>query len=397
MHTSQVPRSPANADRVITLNCGLGRDSITMLLLLLEGALEVEGLGQLSMRDIDAVVFSDTGAEWPHTYALIPVVRKIVEDAGGRFVVLAKGDEQRGMSDRANTWAEIERRAAAGAYHWRPAIMDDFQSRSTVVSIGKGDCTSHQKILPIRRLIEDIAHTRFGHSNRAWGNKVREPERVAARIEALSELLWVRLAGLDPRDGLRVTKRDLRKKTAAVRSELADLLERERRGGWTQPHLTLIGFAADEASRIKSDSPHNPDHTTEAFPLVTMGITKADESSVLERHGLGHVRKSGCYMCPYQTNGWWWALSVLYPELFARVEAYEAASIAKNPRINISGRTRGKRGAKTAVTIAEVVRVWREKNPGATVEAVLAKEYSRARGPKRKSTRSGQVKLPLVA
>ena len=60
-----------NSNRIITLNCGLGRDSITMLVLLAEGNLQTEALGTLGPQDIDVVIFSDTGNEWEHTYSLL--------------------------------------------------------------------------------------------------------------------------------------------------------------------------------------------------------------------------------------------------------------------------------------------------------------------------------------
>ena len=62
------------------LNLGLGRDSLTMLCLIKEGTLPVP----------DAVVFADTGAEWPHTYALLPRVADLCAEIGVPFYHLAK-------------------------------------------------------------------------------------------------------------------------------------------------------------------------------------------------------------------------------------------------------------------------------------------------------------------
>lgn len=47
-----------------TLNCGLGRDSIAMLCLLAERQLMVDG-EHVGPEAVDAVLFADTGAEWP--------------------------------------------------------------------------------------------------------------------------------------------------------------------------------------------------------------------------------------------------------------------------------------------------------------------------------------------
>lgn len=305
-------RVPLNVDRLVVLNCGLGRDSITMLCLCLEGRLRVEGLGTVLPSDLDAVVFSDTGAEWAHTYALIDRIRALCASAGVRFVVLAKGD---GEATAPSSWDEIEAKAASGGYHLRPGVMRDFESRATVASLGKGDCTDNHKIQPIRRFLSDVARVRFGvESNRRWSAAVRRGER--------------------------------------------------------RPHVTLIGIAADETSRLRNGAGRGPAYVVEAYPLVDLGIAKPDEAPTLLRWGLGSVRKSGCFLCPYQPAGWFWALSVEDPATFAAVVSYEATALARNPRMHATGFKR---------PIPEVVARWRAENPDATVEAVLTKEYARCR------------------
>lgn len=283
-----------NALRIVTLNCGLGRDSIAMLCLLLDRELVVQG-ERRGPSDIDAVVFADTGEEWWHTYATIPVVRRLCAEAGVRFEVLEKGDER---------------------WHARPALLDDFRSRATVASLGKGDCTENHKILPIRRFVKALAAERFGLDGREWGAAVRRGERP--------------------------------------------------------PHLTIVGIAADETARL-AESGRSPDYMSEAYPLVEMGIAKADEEPILARRELAHVKKSGCHVCPYQPPSWWWALSVAEPALFARAVEYEAHALARNPRMNVTGL----KVAGRPLTIPEVVDRWRAANPDATTEAVLSKQYTR--------------------
>lgn len=306
--------TPLNAERIITLNCGLGRDSICMLMLCFEGKLWAEGLGNIRPRDLDVVVFSDTGNEWPFTEALIPKIKRLCDEHGVRFLVLNKGDGER--NDEPGSWADIEAQAETGGYHYRPALMDDFQSRATVASLGKGDCTDNHKIQPIRRLINDISVVRFGLNNRQWAH----PSRA----------------------------------------------------GENDPHVTLIGIAADETSRLHNGA-GGPAYVTEAYPLVDMGIAKPDEVSHLKRWQLNHVRKSGCFMCPYQPADWWWALSVREPELYERAVEYERVALERNPRMAATGfRVKG-----DPITIPEVVERWRAANPDATVTAVLDKTYSR--------------------
>jgi hypothetical protein len=318
--SAQTTRAPRNENRIVTLNCGLGRDSLAMVVLAAEGRLNVPKLGgNVSLTDIDVVVFSDTGNEWPHTYALIDRVRNLVESHGGTFVILKKSSDPSNLIQEhaePETMADVMAKAECGAYHRRAAIMDDLQSRQTVASLGKGDCTCNHKILPIRRLIQDISLVRFGLNNRQYGHAVRQGERCA--------------------------------------------------------HVTIIGIAADETSRLENGG-KGPDYVTEAYPLVDMGIRKDDESDILTRMDLDDTRKSGCYMCPFQPPSWWWALSVDHPELYEDAVRYELESLSRNPKMSIGGRMR----QGVAVTITETVAAWREKNPAATVAAVLDKTYSR--------------------
>lgn len=308
-----------NADRIVTLNCGMGRDSIAMIGLLVEGKLTVAGR-QLRPSDIDYVVFSDTGCEWEHTYNLLGPIRQLCDKHSIRFIVLEK--DSQGSSSQApieiNDWDDIEAKAFAGAYHTSnkgvvlPSIIEEMKSRDTVVNF-KGQCTDKHKISPMRRLLADAAAVRFGvKTNRAWGALVRAGKR--------------------------------------------------------KPHLVLIGIAADEQSRIdKAAKVKGRDYVTEAYPLHEMGIAKADEAPILARHGLGHVRKSGCYLCPFQPASWYWALSVVAPQDYAKVVSYEARALANNARMCATA-------AKDP--IPAMVARWRSNNPTATTEAVLAKTYN---------------------
>jgi hypothetical protein len=297
-------RLPYNLDRIITLNCGLGRDSIAMLCLVFEEQLEVEGLGKIGPQDLDCVVFSDTGCEWPHTYLLIDRIKHLCERFKIRFVVLEKGT----------------------SYHKRASVLEDLQSRATVASLSKGDCTDNHKIQPIRRLLNEISKERWDLTNRQYSTLVRKGKR--------------------------------------------------------QPHITMIGIAADEASRIKH-SDRAPDYVTEAYPLVTMNIGKPDEDAILKRWGLERTRKSGCFMCPYQPASWYWALSVTQPQLYAKVVEYERIALERNPRMHATGYKR---------TIPEVVERWREKNPDADVNQVLDKTYTRCLQEARKQQKA-QVEM----
>lgn len=318
-----------NAERIITLNCGVGRDSVAMICLLVEGLLQtvIDGvLETLTVDDIDAVIFSDTGAEWSHTYSAVPEVRDLCEKNGLRFIVLEKPTDSQTAgwiaakvsdSKAKQDWVEdiscdgysgncIERKANEGGYHLRPKMMDDYMRVGTIAT-RSGACTCNHKINAVRRFLDDLSRQRFGIGNAAYGNQVRK--------------------------GLR------------------------------RPHISLVGFAADEKNRLEG---HNdPAYHGSAFPLIDMGIRKEDETPILERHGLNHVRKSGCVCCPRQPSSWFWALSILFPETWETVRKYEAVALEKNPKMFI----------KSTRTIDVEMERWRANNPDAETSAVLEKSY----------------------
>ena len=199
LHLRAALRPPvASEERIVTLNMGLGRDSLAMLCLLIEGQLVAEGRA-LRPADIDAVVFSDPGFEWAHTTALLPRVRRLCQIHGLRFLALEKpaaalsarylrerptpGSVSRAEAAAApRPWrldepTTLEDKAETGWYHLRPGILEDYQSRQTIASRGAKDCTMNHKVEPIRKLIGDLALRRFGVDNRGWGALVRAGQR----------------------------------------------------------------------------------------------------------------------------------------------------------------------------------------------------------------------------
>ena len=80
-------------------------------------------------------------------------------------------------------------------------------------------------------------------------------------------------------------------------------------------------------------------YVTEAYPLIELGVTKADEDAILRRHGLSHARKSGCAMCPFQPIGWYWALRETDPAGWEAVVEYERAALERNPKMFVVGQS----------------------------------------------------------
>jgi len=173
-----------SADRLTILRCGLGRDSIAMLCLLVEDGL-IAGGRSLTADDIDAVVFTDTGAEWSSTYQVIPRIREICEDHGLCFLVQAKPhpDLQReyinacreagGTLLKERPWrrfepATVEKKAALGWYHLRADIMDDYASRDSIIAFSDAGCTENHKVAPMRAMLSDMTEERYGVDNRGY-------------------------------------------------------------------------------------------------------------------------------------------------------------------------------------------------------------------------------------
>lgn len=310
-----------NTSSLTVLNCGLGRDSIAMLCLLAERALVVDG-APLDPRDLDAVIFADPGAEWVHTYDLLPRVRALCENIGVRFLVLAKPPAEvwranlRAKGSRetpawcTDTSGTIEDKAARGHYHLRLPIIAEYLRFGTIAVTVSASCTSNHKVGPIRRCMDDLAIERFGLNNRQWGHQVRKGQR--------------------PR------------------------------------HRVLIGIAADEATRAIDTG--RPVYERPIYPLVDMAISKPDEAAILEAWDFNDTHKSGCVMCPYQGAGWFWVLRETEPARWAEVIEYEGTALAKNPKLG---------GIVGGVPVEVAVDRWRARNPDATVQAVLAKSYSR--------------------
>mgnify|MGYP001561461244 CR=1 FL=1 len=306
-------------DRLTILNCGLGRDSITMCCLLIEDNL-IAGGEKIQPENLNTVVFSDTGAEWPHTYALIPRIKKLVEDAGVPFVILQKPPiaawkaDNRPKGDRtAPEWTKKTGNpfdlAKLGVYHRRGPILQDYMKKGTICTISSSACTFNFKILPIRRFLSDLCVTNFGEDNRSWSLGVRKGAR--------------------------------------------------------RPHRILIGIAADEQSRAVHSA--GPKYETALYPLLEMGITKSDEAAILARHGLDHIRKSGCSHCPYQPISWFWVLRELHPSLWAHILEYERRALARNPKMFVTGNK----------PLDQVIEAWARANPNADVDAILDKTYQR--------------------
>lgn len=94
-----------------------------------------------------------------------------------------------------------------------------------------------------------------------------------------------------------------------------------------------IGISADEAHRAK---PSRHQWITTQWPLLDLGMTRADCVDWLVARGLPVPRKSACVFCPFHDDATWAWMKRAAPAEFARACAFDAAVR--------EGRLRGVRG-----------------------------------------------------
>jgi len=75
----------------------------------------------------------------------------------------------------------------------------------------------------------------------------------------------------------------------------------------------LVGIDAGERHRA----------ITKIRPLVDWGIGRDDCIGIVENEALSIPRKSGCYICPFQSDVQWRTLYEQHPDLYARAEELE--------------------------------------------------------------------------
>jgi hypothetical protein len=85
-------------------------------------------------------------------------------------------------------------------------------------------------------------------------------------------------------------------KIAPVNQETRRRFAVKRGGTW----ITQLGISIDEVIRAKVDP-------TKRYPLIELGLSRADCRSIIEAEGLPVPPKSACWFCPFQSrNRWQW-------------------------------------------------------------------------------------------
>ena len=86
------------------------------------------------------------------------------------------------------------------------------------------------------------------------------------------------------------------------------------------PVESWIGIATDEPTRMKpSDDPESVNR----WPLIELGMNRADCDAVIAAAGLPIPPKSGCWFCPFTSRATWQRMKINDPEHFERALAME--------------------------------------------------------------------------
>jgi hypothetical protein len=93
------------------------------------------------------------------------------------------------------------------------------------------------------------------------------------------------------------------------------------------PAITALRITLDEIGRARTDA--GIPHQRLAYPLLDLGLRRADCPPIITGAGLPLPPKSACWFCPYHRPAEWQRMQRQEPELFARACDLEAQLIAR--------------------------------------------------------------------
>lgn len=93
---------------------------------------------------------------------------------------------------------------------------------------------------------------------------------------------------------------------------------------YQSPCFQLIGFDFGEMNRIKITIEKGME---KRYPLIEAEITRQGCKEYIKHNRLPLPIKSGCYICPFQTQHQWKELRMNHPDLFCKAEQLEKRNI----------------------------------------------------------------------
>ena len=93
---------------------------------------------------------------------------------------------------------------------------------------------------------------------------------------------------------------------------------------YKKPCFQMIGIDYGERNRAKISTQNNVERR---YPLIEADINRRGCIDIINRFGLPIPRKSGCFICPFQSVGNWSELRREHPDLFCKAEQLEQRNI----------------------------------------------------------------------
>ena len=87
------------------------------------------------------------------------------------------------------------------------------------------------------------------------------------------------------------------------------------------PFITALGISMDEIQRARTSSRH--DDQIMEYPLLDMGLNRADCYKIIKDAGLPEVPRSACWFCPFHSIQAWRDLKKDHPPLFQKTVELE--------------------------------------------------------------------------
>lgn len=95
------------------------------------------------------------------------------------------------------------------------------------------------------------------------------------------------------------------------------------------PAFVLIGYAIDESHRAKLKTEKGFEYR---YPLIESEINRQGCKDIIKKYGLPEPRKSGCFVCPYQSVAEYKELRSVHPDLFCKAEQLENGYIKRREK-----------------------------------------------------------------
>ena len=115
--------------------------------------------------------------------------------------------------------------------------------------------------------------------------------------------------------------------TADFKIRVVARWQREHGATAADPAVTALGITLDEIHRARSDS--GIAHQRLAYPLLDLGLRRADCPGIIQDAGLPMPPRSACWFCPLKRPTEWARLQREEPALFARACDLEAQLIER--------------------------------------------------------------------